>query len=85
MLPVARLGDVHTCPICGPNVIVQGGIAKVDGLPVARMGDKTACGAAIVTGSSMSKDDNKPIAYLGSTTTHGGVISTGSPMHKVMP
>ena len=85
MLPVARLGDVHTCPIHGPNTIIEGGKAKVDGLPVARRGDKTACGATIIMGSSASMDDNKPIAYLGCTTSCGGVISTGSPMHKVMP
>lgn len=79
MLPVARLGDKHVCPIHGPNVIVSGGTALVDGRPVARVGDKTACGAVITLGSSMATDDGKPIAYLGSITSHGGAIVEGSP------
>jgi uncharacterized Zn-binding protein involved in type VI secretion len=85
MLPVARVTDVHSCPIHGPNTIVKGGMCTADGLPIARVGDMTACGATIVTGSSTSSENGQPIAYLGSTTSHGGVITTGSPMHKVMP
>ncbi len=85
MLPVARLGDKHICPICGPNVIVQGGQALIDGRPVARVGDMTACGATIIKGSSMATDNGAPIAYLGSQTSHGGVIVEGSPQAKVMP
>lgn len=85
MLPVARITDKHICPKCGPNMIVQGGTATVDGLPVARVGDKTLCGATIVKGSSRSLDDGKPVAYLGSTTSHGGVIASGSSNHLVMP
>lgn len=85
MLPVARLGDKHVCPKCGPNVIVQGGTGKVDGKPVARIGDKTACGASIIMGSSMGTDDGKPIAYVGCTTSHGGIIVSGSPTAKTMP
>ncbi len=85
MLPVARIGDKHVCPIHGTNAIVSGGKAIVDGKPVARVGDSTGCGATIVLGSSMATDDNKPIAYLGSTTSHGGVITTGSGTQKTMP
>ena len=85
MLPIARLGDTHACPLHGPNVIVEGGRATADGMPVARQGDKTACGATITQGSSMGKDDGKPVAYLGCTTSHGGVITTGSPTQKIMP
>lgn len=85
MLPVARLGDPHACPIHGPNVITSGGIGIVDGKPVARIGDSCACGASIVQGSSQSTDDGKPVAYLGCATSHGGVITAGSPTAKVLP
>lgn len=85
MLPVARVTDVHTCPLCGPNMITKGGTATADGLPIARVGDMTACGATIVTGSSLATEGGMPVAYLGSTTSHGGVITTGSPTQTVMP
>lgn len=85
MLPIARIGDKHVCPICGPNTIAQGGTAVIDGRPVARVGDKTACGAVILTGSSMCRDDGKPVAYIGSTTSHGGVIVEGAPNAKTLP
>jgi uncharacterized Zn-binding protein involved in type VI secretion len=85
MLPIARLGDKHVCPIHGPNTIVQGGKAVIDGRPVARMGDKCACGATIILGSSMTRDDGKPVAYLGSTTSCGGVIVEGAPNAKTLP
>lgn len=85
MLPTARLGDKHICPAHGPNVIVEGGVATINGRPVARVGDKTACGATITKGSSNSTDDGKPIAYLGSTTSHGGTIVEGSTNHLVKP
>ncbi len=85
MLPVARVGDKHICPICGPNVITTGGTALVDGRPIARVGDMTACTATITLGSSMATCDGKPVAYLGSITSHGGVIAEGSPNHTVLP
>lgn len=85
MIPIARMGDKHVCPIHGPNTIVSGGKAMIDGKPVARMGDKTACGATIIMGSSMSTDDGKPVAYLGCATSHGGAIVAGSPNHKILP
>ncbi len=85
MLPVARVGDVHVCPICGPNMIVAGGMATADGMPIARMGDATACGATIVLASFTHTENGLGIAYLGSLTSHGGVITTGSPLHTVSP
>ncbi|MFT6453112.1 MAG: putative Zn-binding protein involved in type VI secretion [Halocynthiibacter sp.] len=85
MLPVARLGDKHVCPIHGPNAITSGGKALVDRLPIARVGDLTGCGATIVKGSSASMDGGMPVAYLGSTTSHGGAIVQGSPNHLVKP
>jgi len=57
---VARMGDLHTCPIPGHGVtpIVTGSLDTVtEGMPNARIGDVTACGAVIVTGS-LDTDDN---------------------------
>lgn len=86
MLPIARVTDVHVCPICGPNVIVKGSpMHMADGLPIARMGDMTACGASITLASFTHKADGVGVAYLGSMTSHGGVITTGSPMHTTTP
>lgn len=85
MLPIARIGDKHICPAHGPNVIVEGGTAIINGRAVARVGDKTACGAVIIKGSSQSTDDGKPIAYLGSETSHKGKVVEGSMNHLVKP
>lgn len=85
MLPVARLGDKHVCPIHGPNAIVTGGTTTVDGRPIARVGDMTACGATIVKGSSASFELGQPVAHLGSVTSHGGAIVEGSPNHLTFP
>jgi uncharacterized Zn-binding protein involved in type VI secretion len=78
---------MHSCPIPGHGVtpIVSGSASKVDGMPVARVGDKTGCGATIVLGSSASSTDGRPTAYLGSATDHGGTIITGSPKQNVQP
>ncbi|WP_417818762.1 PAAR domain-containing protein [Tritonibacter scottomollicae] len=49
--PVARVGDIHSCPIHGSNPILSGsGNSTCDGRPVATVGDMTACGAKIGTG-----------------------------------
>lgn len=52
--PVARMSDMHVCPIPGHGVtpIVSGSLdTATDGRPNARMGDMAGCGAVIVTGS----------------------------------
>ena len=52
--PVARMGDLHVCPIPGHGVttIVSGSInIATDGRPNARMGDVAGCGAMIIGGS----------------------------------
>ena len=50
--PVARITDLHACPIHGINCIVTGSPTTIsDSLPVARIGDLCACGAVIVSGS----------------------------------
>jgi len=58
--PLARLGDLHACPILGHGVnpIVTGSPDTfTEGRPNARIGDVTACGAVIVTGSPDTTDN----------------------------
>ncbi|MBK4215029.1 PAAR domain-containing protein [Paracoccus caeni] len=71
---VARVGDKHLCPQHGPNVIIEGGSATVQGRAVARVGDKCACGGVIVEGRPGALMDGRPVAYMGSKTSCGGVI-----------
>jgi len=59
-MPVARMGDLHTCPIPGHGVtpIVTGSLDTItEGMPNARIGDVTACGAVIATGSLDTLDN----------------------------
>jgi uncharacterized Zn-binding protein involved in type VI secretion len=61
-LPVARVTDIYTCPIHGPNAIIQGSSRlTANGLQVARIGDPTACGATIASGS-LNTDDGGSIS-----------------------
>lgn len=58
--PVARMCDLHACPIPGHGVtpIITGSLnAATDGRPNAQMGDIAGCGAVIVTGS-LNVSDN---------------------------
>ena len=53
-LPVARMGDLHSCPTPGHGVtpIITGSLTTItEGQPAARVGDMTGCGAVIVAGS----------------------------------
>lgn len=52
--PVARKGDLHSCPIEGHGVTpINSGSDSVivEGQSAARIGDSVACGATIVSGS----------------------------------
>ncbi len=58
--PVARMGDLHVCPIPGHGVtpIITGSLDTLtEGKPNARTGDITGCGAVIVTGSFDTNDN----------------------------
>lgn len=58
--PVARMGDLHVCPIPGHGVtpIITGSMDTItEGKPNARMGDIAGCGAMIVTGSFNTNDN----------------------------
>jgi len=55
--PIARMGDLHACPIPGHavNPIITGSPnTLVEGAPVAHLGDMTACGAVIIASSTTS-------------------------------
>ncbi|MCY1288750.1 PAAR motif protein [compost metagenome] len=82
MIPIARLGDMHVCPVPGhgtsPIVSASPG-TQVNSLGTARVGDVCGCGAVITTGFPSIVVDSRPLAYLGSPSSHGGSIVSGSP------
>ena len=58
--PVARMCDLHVCPMHGHGVtpIVTGSLSTAtDGRPNARFGDIAGCGAVIITGSPNVSDN----------------------------
>ncbi|MGL4319037.1 MAG: PAAR domain-containing protein [Pseudomonas sp.] len=82
MIPTARLGDMHVCPIPGHGsspIVSASPDTQINFLGAARVGDVCGCGAAITTGFPSILIDNRPLAYLGSPTSHGGTIVSGSP------
>lgn len=55
-IPVARLLDLHACPMKGHGItpIVSGSTTvSAEGLPVALIGSVCGCGAQIVSGSAV--------------------------------
>jgi len=79
MLPVARLGDMHNCPIHGTSAIKSASAdTSVNQFGAARVGDACACGAVLTAGFPSITVGNMPLAYSGSPTTHGGTITSGS-------
>lgn len=82
MIPAARLGDMHVCPIPshGTSPIASASPdTQINFLGAARVGDVCGCGAVITTGFPSIIVDYRPLAYLGSPTSHGGTIISGSP------
>lgn len=81
MIPTARLGDMHACPIKGHGttpIVSASADTQINALGAARVGDVCGCGAAITTGFPSILINNRPLAYLGSPTSHGGSIISGS-------
>ncbi|MDT8323226.1 MAG: PAAR domain-containing protein [Bacteroidota bacterium] len=88
-LPVARVGDMHVCPLYnGPVPHVGGPIVTgaptvlINGMPAARVGDSCTCVGppdSIVTGSATVFLAGMPAARVGDSTAHGGSIVVGSP------
>jgi len=84
MPAIALKGDNHTCPdSCGsvPHVggsIIEGSeLVKVNGVPVALVGDKCQCSCStdtIITGSPLLTINGIQVAIDGSQTEHGGVV-----------
>lgn len=82
MIPAARLGDMHVCPIPGHGtspIASASPDTQINFLGAARVGDVCGCGAVITTGFPSIIVDHRPLAYLGSPTSHGGSIISGSP------
>ncbi|MHC4332726.1 MAG: PAAR domain-containing protein, partial [Planctomycetota bacterium] len=94
MLPAARVGDMHTCPMqdptpVGPKPHVGGPILPpgcptvlIGFMPAARLSDMATCVGppdSIVKGSATVMIGNMPAARLGDNTAHGGVIVVGCP------
>lgn len=82
MIPAARLGDMHVCPLPGHGtspIVSASSATQINFLGTARVGDVCGCGAVITTGFPSIIVDHRPLAYLGSPTSHGGSIVSGSP------
>ncbi|MFI8482534.1 PAAR domain-containing protein [Pseudomonas sp. NPDC078700] len=82
MIPTARLGDLHDCPIAGHGktpIVSASPDDQINFLGAARVGDKCGCGAVITTGFPSIVVNNRPLAYVGSRSSHGGTIVSGSP------
>lgn len=87
MPQIALKGHHHTCPDkCGkkPHVggPITGGhdIVKVNGVPVALVGDPCACSCAtdtITSGAPLFTVNGIQVAINGSATAHGGVVVAG--------
>lgn len=90
MPPVARVNDMHVCPmvtVLVPHVggpILPGGCPTVliGGMPVARVGDLAVCAGGpdvIAMGSLTVLIGGMPVARMGDMTAHGGTIVAGEP------
>jgi uncharacterized Zn-binding protein involved in type VI secretion len=82
MIPSARLGDKHVCPLPGHGTTPISSASPdtvINFMGVARVGDVCGCGAVITTGFPSIKINGRPMAHLGSPTSHGGTIVSGSP------
>lgn len=76
--PLIRLGDKTTH---GGSVIEASTMSDIDGIGIARMGDRTVCpihGAApIITGDQTFIIDGKPAARHGDKTACGATLIAG--------
>ena len=90
MMPAARVGDMHTCPMVtgvvphvGGPILPPGGIpVLIGGMPAARVTDMCTCVGppdTIVLGSFKVVIKGLPAARIGDITAHGGVVTTGYP------
>jgi uncharacterized Zn-binding protein involved in type VI secretion len=78
--PVARIGDTGSH---GGAIVTGSPNVKVNGIPIARVGDTYACPIhgpnPIVQGSFKTTANNLQIARIGDPTACGANIVSGSP------
>ena len=90
MMPAARVGDMHVCPMVtavvphvGGPILPPGGLpVLIGGLPAARVGDMAVCVGppdVIVLGSLKVLIGGQPAARMLDLTAHGGTIVMGCP------
>lgn len=90
MLPAARAGDMHICPMATGTVPHVGGPALppgeptvlIGGMPALRVGDMLICTGppdTVAVGSSTVFIGGMPAARMGDSTAHGGTIVAGAP------
>ena len=88
MLPAARVGDMHVCPLVTGTVAHVGGPALppgeptvlIGGMPAIRLGDMLTCTGppdTIIAGSATVMVGGMPAARMGDITAHGGTIILG--------
>ncbi|MBL4647618.1 MAG: type VI secretion system tip protein VgrG [Gammaproteobacteria bacterium] len=95
LMPLARQGDVHTCPKhngqgrahTGGPILAGSHSTYADKQPVARLGDPTHCDvegpSAIAQGTPNITADGKPMAKLSHAISHGGALISGSEVVKL--
>jgi uncharacterized Zn-binding protein involved in type VI secretion len=90
MMPAARVGDMHVCPMVtvlvphvGGPVLPPGGLTTlIGGMPAARVGDMCVCVGppdVIVLGSFTVLINGQPAARMLDLTAHGGMVVMGYP------
>lgn len=90
MMPAARVGDMHVCPMVtvlvphvGGPILPPGGLpVLIGGMPAARVGDMAVCVGppdVIVLGSFKVLIGGQPAARMLDLTAHGGTIVMGCP------
>ena len=87
MLPAARVGDMHVCPMItvlvphvGGPILPPGATVLIGYMPAARVGDLCVCVGppdVIVKGSMKVLIGYQPAARMGDMTAHGGTIVQG--------
>lgn len=88
--PVSHIGHHHVCPLCDPKPHVGGPVTtgqtsvRINGIPIATVGDLTVCTGLpgpdpIASGSAVLKINGRKVARLGDLTQHGGSLVAGAP------
>ena len=93
MMPLARVGDLHVCPMVTPGVppiphvggpIMPPGVTTllVGNMPVAKATDMCTCvgpPSTLAKGSATTLVQNMPAGRSTDTAAHGGTIVFGLP------